>query len=62
MGLGFQSISRLNAVPYFSTLINQGTVTDEVFAFYLADSGSEIHLGWTDSTKYTVSAYWASNE
>lgn len=51
--MGFKSLSNYNANPFFQTLVSQGTVSKSVFGFKLADSGSSLYLGGTDSSLYT---------
>ncbi|KAI7304086.1 hypothetical protein KC315_g15329 [Hortaea werneckii] len=59
MGMGFQSIASSGQPPYFKTLIDEGTVTNKEFSFYLgrAASGtqgkSELTLGGRDKSKFT---------
>ena len=45
MGLGFPEISTFNTRPVFHTLIDQGQVAEPVFAFKIANNGSELMLG-----------------
>lgn len=58
MGLAFQSISVFNATPFFNTLISQGKVRDEQFAFYLAESESELYLGGVNTARYKGPFNW----
>jgi cathepsin D len=53
--MGFQSISDYNAPPVFQTLVQSGKTTSPVFAFKLADSGSELTIGGLNSNLYTGS-------
>lgn len=56
LGLAFQSISVGNIPTVFQNMIDQGTVTDPVFAFYLpSTSGAkgEMDIGGIDSAHYT---------
>jgi len=53
MGMGFKSISDYNADPVFQTLVAQGQTSAPEFGFKLADSGSELYLGGTNSALYT---------
>jgi cathepsin D len=53
MGMGFQSLSVYNAPPVFQTLVSQGQATNGVFAFKLAESGSELTIGGLNSALYT---------
>jgi cathepsin D len=55
MGMGFQSISDYNAPPVFQTLVSQGKTTTGVFAFKLAESGSELTVGGLNSALYSGS-------
>ncbi|KAH7912656.1 aspartic peptidase domain-containing protein [Hygrophoropsis aurantiaca] len=52
MGMAFQSISEYNASTVFDTLVSQGAVDEPVFAFKLAQNGSELYLGGTDSSLF----------
>jgi len=45
MGMGFQSISVYNASPPVQNLKSQGVLTEPMFGFKLATSGSELFLG-----------------
>ncbi|KAF8267788.1 acid protease [Lactarius quietus] len=67
IGLGYQSISQYNATPFFQTLVAQDQVAEPVFSFYLAENGSEVYLGGTNSKHYkgeftnvpvTDQSYW----
>ncbi|KAH7906840.1 acid protease [Hygrophoropsis aurantiaca] len=53
MGMGFPQISDFNANPFFQTLVADGVVTEAVFSFKLARSGSELFLGGTNTDLYT---------
>ncbi|KAH9948108.1 aspartic peptidase domain-containing protein [Amylocystis lapponica] len=53
MGLAFTAISSLKTSPYFLTAVSQKAVSQGVFAFKLASSGSELYIGGTDSSLYT---------
>ncbi|KAF9221252.1 Asp-domain-containing protein [Gyrodon lividus] len=53
MGMAFQSVSVYNASPVFQTLVSQGQTDEAVFAFKLATSGSELHIGGTNPALYT---------
>ncbi|GJE90284.1 Asp-domain-containing protein [Phanerochaete sordida] len=53
MGMGYQTISQYNSPPVFQTLVAQKQVTDPVFSFKLAESGSELLLGGANSDLYT---------
>ena len=41
--------------PFFNTAVSQGAVSEGVFGFKLASSGSELYLGGTNSDLYTGS-------
>ncbi|KIJ66833.1 hypothetical protein HYDPIDRAFT_85774 [Hydnomerulius pinastri MD-312] len=53
MGLAFGAISVYQANPVFQTLVADGQVTESVFAFKLAGSGSELYIGGVNSNLYT---------
>jgi cathepsin D len=53
LGLAFPAISNLKQNPFFFTAEAQGSVAANEFAFKLSQSGSELFLGGTDSTKFT---------
>lgn len=70
MGMGFQSISEYNAPPVFQNLVSEGQTSSSVFAFHLAESGSELTIGGLDSSVYsgtpaytsvTQQGYWQIN-
>ena len=50
--MGFPAISTLNHTPFFHNAIQQKKVASGVFAFYLGESGSELHLGGTSPQHY----------
>lgn len=67
LGLGFQSVSKYNATPFFINLISQGIVSNPVFGVRLANEGSELFLGGTNGELYqgdftytpvTKEGYW----
>lgn len=58
--MGFQSISVYNAPPVFQSLVAQGQTTSSVFAFKLAESGSELSIGGLDSNAYSGSPTYTS--
>ncbi|GJE96864.1 aspartic protease [Phanerochaete sordida] len=60
LGLAYPAISNLGQEPFFNTLIDQGTVSEGVFGFKLASSGSTLFLGGTDTSKYTGSIEYHS--
>ena len=41
--------------PFFNTAVSQGAVSEGVFGFKLASSGSELYLGGTDDELYSGS-------
>ena len=51
--MAFPSISQLRQNPFFFTAESQGRVAANEFAFKLSQTGSELFLGGTDSTKFT---------
>lgn len=53
MGMGFKSISDYNANPPFQSMVAAGAVDESVFGFKLAESGSELYLGGTNSNLYS---------
>lgn len=55
MGMAFASISMFRANPVVQTLIAEGQVSDPVFAFKLASSGSELRIGGVNTALYTGS-------
>ena len=55
LGMGYQSISTYNLPPVFANLVTQGETTDSVFAFKLAQTGSELTLGGVNNALYTGS-------
>ncbi|WFD26516.1 cathepsin D [Malassezia nana] len=60
-GLSMPSIQRFPSAykPFFQTLRDQGAVSQGIFQFTLkAGSGSSLHLGGIDSSKYTGSITW----
>ncbi|EIN07945.1 acid protease [Punctularia strigosozonata HHB-11173 SS5] len=70
LGMGFQSISVYSAPPLFQTLVSQRQTSDSVFAFKLAQSGSELTIGGVNNALYTGSftyvpvtyqGYWQVN-
>ncbi|EKM60424.1 uncharacterized protein PHACADRAFT_132970 [Phanerochaete carnosa HHB-10118-sp] len=60
LGLAYLAASRLNATPFFNTLISQGRVSACEFGFKLASKGSELYLGGTDTSLYTGSIEYHS--
>ena len=57
MGMGFQSISRLNVSPVFQTLISEHVVKP-IFSFKLNASGSELRLGGVNYELFTGDFTW----
>lgn len=56
MGMGFPSLAKSQSTPFFFNLVQQNALTSNIFSFYLArgdNTGSELCLGCTDSSKYT---------
>jgi cathepsin D len=65
--MAFQSISEYDAPPVFQTLVSQGQTSNPVFAFKMAENGSELSIGGLDPNVYvgdptyasvTVKAHW----
>jgi cathepsin D len=62
-GLGFDSISVDHATPLWYNLLNQGLVSEAMFAFWLskdpnAELGGELTLGGFDNTHFTGDVSW----
>ncbi|KAF9239152.1 aspartic peptidase domain-containing protein [Melanogaster broomeanus] len=55
MGMSFKDISVYGANPVVQTLVAEGAISDPVFAFKLASSGSELLIGGVNSALYTGS-------
>ncbi|KAI0071631.1 acid protease [Panus rudis PR-1116 ss-1] len=53
MGMGYQSISQFDSSPPFQSFIAQKQPTQPVFAFKLAEKGSELFLGGVNKKLYT---------
>ncbi|KAJ7160975.1 acid protease [Mycena filopes] len=53
LGLAFPAISNLNENPFFNTAVAQGSVTASQFGFFLANNGSELFLGGSNSKLFT---------
>ena len=53
LGMAFPAISNLNHTPFFQNAIHQNKVAPGIFALYLAESGSELHLGGTNPRHYS---------
>jgi cathepsin D len=61
LGLGFQSISALNARPVFQTLITENALDNSTFALKLnASTDSECYIGGVNKTLYTGDFTWVS--
>jgi len=61
LGMAFQTISVDNIPPVFNTLLDQGVISEAVFAFYLsATDGSkgELILGGYDQSHFSGSLTW----
>ncbi|KAG6332060.1 hypothetical protein ID866_7031 [Astraeus odoratus] len=65
VGLAYPSLAAPGTQPLFSTLIEQGAVSEPVFSFKLAQYGSEVFIGGTNPSLYTgtityapVTSYW----
>ncbi|KAF2284927.1 hypothetical protein GH714_032622 [Hevea brasiliensis] len=72
LGLGFQEISVVKAVPVWYNMVNQGLVTEQIFSFWLnrnvkGKEGGEIVFGGVDPNHYkgehtyvsvTQKGYW----
>ncbi|KAF8492841.1 acid protease [Russula emetica] len=56
MGMGFQSISDYDAPPPVQNLNSQGALTEPMFGFKFASSGSELFLGGVDPA-YDISKF-----
>ncbi|KAH9851624.1 acid protease [Lenzites betulinus] len=55
LGLGLTALSALGHDPFFVTAVKQGAVSEGVFGFKLAESGSELYIGGTNTRLYTGS-------
>ena len=51
--MAFPSLSNLNHTPFFQHAIQQKKVASGVFALYLSETGSELHLGGTNPQHYS---------
>ena len=49
----YNLIDAFRQSPFFNTLISEGAVSEGVFGFKLASSGSTLFLGGTDASQYT---------
>lgn len=52
-GMGYQNISVYGAPAFHETLATQGLITEKVFAFKLAKTGSELNIGGLNPKSYT---------
>jgi hypothetical protein len=50
--MGHESLLSFGDSTVFQTLVLQGQVSDPVFSFYLAESGSELYIGGTNQDHY----------
>jgi hypothetical protein len=53
--MAFTGLSALNHTAFFQNAIRQNKVASGVFALYLAETGSELHLGGTNPQHYSGS-------
>ncbi|KAI0830045.1 protease [Trametes gibbosa] len=53
LGLAYPSLSNLRQSPFVNSAKSQGTVKSGVFAFKLAQTGSELYLGGTNAALYS---------
>ncbi len=60
MGMGFQSISVYNASPPVQNLISQQELTEPMFGFKFAPSGSELFIGGVNNNLYTGKFTWVN--
>jgi hypothetical protein len=61
LGMAWQSISVDNVTTVWSTMINEGYISDTVFAFYLSQSGlvpGELVFGGIDTSHFTGDLVW----
>jgi cathepsin D len=54
MGLGFTEGSAFGVEGYFSSLVDAGTLDQEVFSFYLTENSGELVLGGTNQARYVA--------
>lgn len=58
--MGYESISNMDAPPFFQTLFSQGVVDQNVFSFVLGDTDEgELYLGGYDESKIATPVYWS---
>ncbi|KAG8683574.1 Type I transmembrane sorting receptor [Ceratobasidium sp. 394] len=53
MGLGFQSISQTSSENFVQNAFKQGKISEPVFSFALAKTGSELYIGGENMGKYS---------
>ncbi|KAJ7729948.1 acid protease [Mycena metata] len=53
MGMGLLPISGLQQNPFVQNAKSEGAIAVGQFSFYLANTGSELYIGGTDTKKYT---------
>ena len=55
LGMGYTSIAESHAKTVFENMVDEGLVSEPVFAMFLAHypTGGELTLGGTDSSHYT---------
>ncbi|KAJ3963882.1 protease [Lentinula raphanica] len=53
LGMGYSTLSNLNAPTFFETAVKQGAVPSPEFSFFLSTNGSELYIGGTNSEHYT---------
>ncbi|MBN3285957.1 PEPC protein, partial [Polyodon spathula] len=61
LGLAYPSIAAGGETPVMDTMMQQGLLQANVFAFYLSQNeaqGSEVTFGGVDQSRYTGSIYW----
>uniref|UniRef100_A0AAY4DLC8 Peptidase A1 domain-containing protein n=1 Tax=Denticeps clupeoides TaxID=299321 RepID=A0AAY4DLC8_9TELE len=60
LGLAYPSISAGQQTPVVDTMIQQGLLQSDIFAFYLSSGGqgSEVAFGGVDQNMYTGQIYW----
>ena len=49
MGLSYPTMAAFDKPPVFDSIINQGLLQENIFAFYLGEA-SEFHLGGIDTS------------
>ncbi|XP_061013095.1 pregnancy-associated glycoprotein 1-like [Dama dama] len=61
LGLNYPNLSFTGGIPIFDNLMNQGAISEPVFAFYLSKSkpeGSVVMLGGVDKSYYQGALNW----